>query len=83
MNKILLEVYLPLLEQSYEIFVPTHNKIQNIIDLTIKAVEEMLDDNTFTTDNRVLCNKKDGRIYDNNMTIRESGLENGSQIILI
>lgn len=83
MNKILLEVYLPLLEQSYELFVPTHNKIQNIIDLTIKAVGEMLDDNTLTNENKVLCSKKDGRIYDNNMTIKESGLENGSQVVLI
>lgn len=83
MNKILLEVYLPLLEQSYEIFVPTHNKIQNIIDLTIKAVGEMLDDNTLTNENKVLCSKKDGRIYDNNMNIKESGLENGSQVVLI
>lgn len=83
MNKILLEVYLPLLEQSYELFVPTHNKIQNIIDLTIKAVGEMLDDNTLTNENKVLCSKKDGRIYDNNMNIKESGLENGSQVVLI
>ena len=41
MNKVLVKLYVPIIEEQYDIWVPLNRKICNVIKLLIKAYFEM------------------------------------------
>ena len=49
MDKVLVKVYVPMLEKIYDVWIPSHKRIYNVIDLLIKAVNE-LNDNCYRPD---------------------------------
>lgn len=82
MNKIIVILYVPLIEEKYEMFLPISKKIGTIVKLLTKSVNE-LSDGTFPIKESLLYDKKDGKAYDLNITVKESNIRNGSEIILI
>lgn len=82
-NKILVEVKVPLLEESYEIYLPVSKKISVIIKLIEKALKEMTNGYYPDKENSVIIDEKTGNLYDINITVKESRMSNGTTIILI
>ena len=81
-NKVLVMVYVPMLEKEFDIYIPTVKKIGTIKKLIIKIVTEnsngiFIDDNA-----KYLYDKITGEVYDDNQFVRDSSLENGSKIKL-
>ena len=82
-NKILIELEKPLIEKSYDLYIPINKRIgtekklieEALIELTDGAYEMKLDTNFYSKDT--------GQIYDVNKNVRETDLKNGSRIILI
>ena len=82
-NKILIELEIPLIEKSYDLYIPINNRIgtikklieQALVEITEGAYEMKLDTNFYS--------KETGQIYDVNKNVRETDLKNGSRIILI
>jgi hypothetical protein len=82
-NKILIELEIPLIEKSYDLYIPINKRIgtvkklieEALIELTDGAYEMKLDTNFYS--------KETGQIYDVNKNVRETDLKNGSRIILI
>ena len=83
MNKVLVRLYVPIIEESYDIWIPLNRRIYNVIDLLIKAVEEMSGGQYVPTENPLLYDKATAKIYNCNLSVRESNIRNGSEIILI
>lgn len=82
MNKVYVILYVPLIGEKYEMFLPISKKIGSITKLLTKSVNE-LSDGTFPIKDSLLYDKKDGIMYDLNITVKESNIRNGSEIILI
>jgi len=82
MNEILIELYVPALGKSYDIFIPTAANIFEISSLVTAAVEKLAD-GLFLSGGAVLCGREDGRPLDINATPAELKLRNGSQLLLI
>ncbi len=82
MNKVYIILYVPQIGEKYEIFLPISKKIGTISKLLTKSVHE-LSDGTFPIKQSVLYDKETGIEYDLNITIKESNIRNGSEIILI
>lgn len=82
-NKILIELEIPLIEKSYDLYIPINKRIgtikklieQALVEITDGAYEMKLDTNFYS--------KETGQIYDVNKNVRETDLKNGSRIILI
>lgn len=82
-NKILIELEIPLIEKSYDLYIPINKRIGTIkklieealVELTDGAYEMKLDTNFYS--------KETGQIYDVNRNVRDTDLKNGSRIILI
>ena len=82
-NKILIELEIPLIEKSYDLYIPINKRIgtikklieQALVEITEGAYEMKLDTNFYS--------KETGQIYDVNKNVRETDLKNGSRIILI
>lgn len=82
-NKILIRLYVPLIEKSYDLYIPINKKIGTIKKLIEKALIELTNNNYIITKESNFYSKSTGQIYNVNHTVRDTDLKNGSQIILI
>ena len=82
-NKILIELSIPLIEQSYDLFIPINKKLGTIKYLVEEGLTELTDKAYIPNEASNFYSKETGQIYDINQTIRDTDLKNGSRIILI
>ena len=82
-NKILIEVYVPILETEYDVFVPINKKVKNVIKLSVDAIHDLSNGCLPQKNNYVLYNRINGILLDIKSNVKQAGLVNGSQVILI
>ena len=83
MNKVLVKLYVPLLEVEYDIWLPLNKRIADVIILLIKAVDEFSGGVYNIKQTPLLYDKLTGKAYNVNLTIKDSTIRNGSEVILI
>lgn len=83
MNKVLVKLYVPLLEEAYDIWLPLNKKVYNVIILLIKAVNEFCGGYYNPSKMPYLYDKISGKVFDINLTIKDANIRNGIEIILI
>ena len=83
MNKVLVKVYVPIIEEQYDILIPLNRRIYNVIRLITKAINELSNGYYEPTKMPVLYDKITAKPYDENLSIRESDIRNGTELILI
>lgn len=83
MEKILVNIYVPVLKKSYDMFIPADSPLHEVLDLIKKAVTELSDGLYFPDRNTALCRREDGQIFNINMLVFELGIQNGSRLMLI
>ena len=82
-NKILVELYIPLIEKSYDLYIPINRKIGTVKKLIEEGLTELTDNAYKESKELNLYSKETGRIYNVNDTVRDTDLQNGSNLILI
>lgn len=82
-NKILICLYIPLIEKSYDLFIPINKKIGTVKRLIEEGLVELTDNSYIIKENTNFYSKYTGDIYDVNLTVRDTDLKNGSKVILI
>lgn len=82
-NKILIELDIPLIEKSYDLYIPINKKIGTIKRLIEEALIELTDNAYIIKEDTNFYSKDTGQIYDVNKSVRETDLKNGSRIVLI
>lgn len=83
MNKVLVNVYVPILNKSYDMFIPLQSQIFEIIELINKAVWELSEGEFMSSNDTVLAYKATGEILNINSTVFELAIGNGTKLILI
>lgn len=83
MNKILVKVMVPTIEGNFEVWVPLNEKASNVIELLIKGVKELSSGIYKPTANPILYNKVTGQPFDTKKTVKENGMQNASEVILV
>jgi len=83
MDKILVKVYVPMIEKIYDIWIPSHKRIYNVVYLLIKAINELNDGTYRPTKMPMLYDKITGEIYDVNVSIKESTIRSGTELVLL
>ena len=82
-NKILIKVYIPSLDNYFEIFIPTNECIKKVIDLSIKTINN-LSDNSLPIDKKYnLFNPETSSFYNNSIIVRDTDIKNGKSLIII
>ena len=80
-NKILVMVYVPMIEEEYDVYIPTIKKVGTIKNLIIKMIEENND--AFVDDGcKYLYDKMTGEKIDEQQFIKYSVIKNGSKLVL-
>ncbi len=80
--KILVKVYVPEIEENYEFYIPINKHVYEVIKVLNKAINN-LSDNIFPIRNDLqICDRRTGEIYENGAYVRNTHIENGTQLIL-
>lgn len=84
MNKYLITVIVPIIEFEYDIYIPNNKKIGTIKTLILESLCE-LSNNSFNKkiDEVRMIDRDTGNEFENNMYVKDSGIKNGSKIIII
>lgn len=83
MNKLLVEVIVPSIEQKYDILIPKNKKVGKILQILIKTINELSDDYFPLKDSISIIDANTGENFDLEKLIKDSEIKNGSQIIII
>ena len=83
MDNVLVEIYVPAAGIDYDVIIPNASKMSEVLLLVKKVINDLTADKYIATAESVLCDKKTGSIYNINMTVKELGIINGSQLMLI
>ena len=82
-NKVLVKVYVPTIEEQYDILIPLNRRIYNVVKLLVKAINELSNGYYEPKNKPILYNKITAIPYDENLSIRESNIRNGTELVLI
>ena len=82
-NKILIELEIPLIEKSYDLYIPIYKTVGTIKSLIEESLVELTENAYIIKPDTNFYSKETGEIYDVNKSVRETNLQNGSRIILI
>lgn len=83
MDNVLIKLYVPMLEEIYDVWIPSQKRIYNVIVLLVKAINE-LNNNCYNPKKiPVLYDKITAEMYDVNLKIIETNIRNGTELILV
>lgn len=83
MNKTIVEVYIPLLAKSYDMFIPPDVQMYEVLELIKKAVAELSEGQFMANRQTVICFRDSGTILDINKSANELGVKAGAKLMLI
>lgn len=83
MNKILVEVYLPVANKSFDVLLPYIIKVSEATVMLKKLFEELESDYYTASSDALLCSANDGNPLNREVLVCELGIKNGSKLILI
>jgi len=78
-NKLLVDLYVLMLDQHFEIFIPVDEKVGNIVNLLDKSLLAMISSNK----KFALLNLYSGNVYKNNDVVRNTDIKNGTKLMLM
>lgn len=83
MNKILVLVYVPLIDKEYDVFIPSNQKIGIVKKYLISSIMELSNIDNYFNENFKLYDKNLSICYDNNIYVKNSGIINGAKLVLM
>ena len=78
-NKLLVSLYVLMLDKQFELFIPVDEKVGNIVKLLDKSLFENVSD----LRKRIVLNLDSGNVYKNNDIIRNTDIKNDTKLVLI
>lgn len=82
MNRILVEVYLPVALKSFDIWIPTAMRFSQATELVARALAR-ISNGLYQANQAVLCDFESGEMMNVNLTVAELGLQTGSKLLLM
>ncbi len=82
-NKISVDVLVPVINETYNLFIPINKSVGEVIKLLNQSINELTNGEFPISNNLSLINLLSGDVYDTTLTIKENGVLNGSRLVLI
>ena len=83
MDKVLVEIFIPTVNMSFDVFIPLKSQMSEILELIKKASVEMSNGRFSANKNTAICHRENGNVIDINLSVFELGIRNGSKLMLI
>ena len=82
-DKVLVILYVPVLEKEYNCFIPINKKVQNVINLISRALFDMNDNNFDLLHNHSLYIRDTGKEINKNIRVKDTSIRNATELIII
>lgn len=82
-NKVLIKLYVPTLDELYNVFIPVNEIMWKVNKLIVKSVSDLSDGFMPIDKNYALINMKTGKVYNNNEIVINTDIRNSTEIALI
>lgn len=82
-NKVLVKVYVPSIDEEYEIYIPTNESIKKVLELIVKSICDLSDSNLNIEDKHYILDPDSSITYTNDQIIRDTNIKNSKKIILV
>lgn len=83
MDKVVVEVYVPTLSATYDMFLPVGAMMYDVLQLIKKAVVDLSGGKFIADENTVICYRGNGAIININLSVFELDIHNGTKLMLI
>ena len=83
MNKVLVNIYVPILNVAYDVFVPVQLQLFEVIGLVKKAIADLSEGRFIPSEETTLAFRSNGSILNVNRTVYELNIGNGTKLLLI
>lgn len=83
MDKILVRLIIPAIEQEHDIYIPGFLSVRELTGLIVHAVKEIAGQNYISSGNEVLCLRERNILLDPDMNAFDYDIKNGDHIVLI
>lgn len=83
MDNILVKLYVPMIEEIYDVWIPSHKRIYNVIVLLVKAINELNNNCYKTSEMPLLYDKLTAEMYDVNLKVSQTTIRSGTELILL
>lgn len=82
-NKVLILVFVPSLEVSFEFYIPINKKIRIIRNSIVEFIQQELGVSIKNVGKLLMIDKETGVVFDENLYVKDSKIRNGTRILLI
>ena len=82
-NKILINLYVSYLDETYELFIPTNESIKKVVDLMVKSINDLSDNTLDLSIHYNIIDPTTSEIYKETSIVRDTNLVNGKKVIMI
>lgn len=83
MNKYLITFVVPCIEMQFDAYIPINKKIGTLKKYVLSSLMQLSNGAYRQTSSITLIDKETGIIFDNNILIKESSIQNGTKIVII
>lgn len=84
MNKYLITLIVPTIQMEFSLYIPNNKKIGTIKKYILESLYELSNNNFMGNLNNTLFIDRDtGKVYENNVLVKDSGIKNGVKIIVV
>lgn len=83
MDKVIVRLYVPMIEEQYDLWIPLNRRIFNVIELLVKSVNELSGGYYKPEKMPLLYDKLTSKVFDVNSSVINSTIRNGTEIVLI
>ena len=81
-GKVYIVVSVPMIEQNFDLYIPTTKKVGTIKNLILKMIEEESEQNFIADQTKSLYDKESGERINEEEYVKDSVIKNGSKLIL-
>ena len=82
-NKVLINLFVPSIDNIYEIYIPVNESVNKILELMIKTVVDLSDGTFDLRQTHYLMDADTGLIYNDAQIIRDTNINNSKKLVLI
>ena len=83
MDKVLIDIFLPAINRSFEVYIPLDSQFYEITPLVSKMLSELSNGLFISGDDSILYERKTGNILNINMSARQLNIKNGDNLMLL
>lgn len=80
--KVLIKLYLPEIEQDYELYIPVNKTISEVKEMLITAINNITNGLYPIKNNFELFDRRSNIIYNNSDVVRNTNIRNGSELVM-